>query len=1018
MSGFLEYDRWNVAIADTLYSAEMAGLPAYLDLDEEALAALADALGIQADVATEQLLAAVRATVTFPSAPTKHLMQLHTQRLRSWRRLARIQEHPEPPPVLGMLAVAVLAAQGMGAEGGFPGFYKTFCALLGVKPTKANLATMEDSYRAVALEYWLALESWLSKHDGHHGLPTAYSLKHRYVGLAMSQAIVRQADRRRLPRMFSSFGLPPGYAMSASDMEGLLDQWIRRDPCPVSAPLRQLWKTADLRLRIADVAAQELQAWTGVVEESGPDTSGAQQIRLVALLVDGLTTRLDLTLGLSYGEKTSLELEAAVQTGGAATLRFIPSPGHLHQLDYTQDVALDRVMAGVLTLRTADSTREYIRKPRRIIPLRFDDSQAAYVESERVQLAEPSLVLVHDVGKFVGDVEAVLSKVARPGYRKHGAQTKDVPAGWVLFSEVEVMLRADDSVAKQFNELVPLASSQLSMHGGFKLPGRLQKWSSLVPPEIRAISQNSTSLRVVLSAEQADEESSVAEILSWSSDSGALFIDTSKAELTDGDYRLELFEGTSKTPTQQRELRLRSSDNVDAVAWFHAPRLWYNFGASGDYAVLSASPAPSDSMAICVVDGSLTLGGTTLSVSQQAPDGLWWHASETLAPVQHVDVPVLAVAKNSCLYTGAHYLEYPPFLGRVTSKYIDGVCRNCGLVRRSPAWIPRGGHGTGRTAGQVTAAVVISELDPVTVGEVASWDDAFDAVMHTGGGAYGWLERIGLQTGGTQLHVHGLVKALESLGSLGVERDSLAVPQRWEVAPRYLTGLSTGELMLTGEWRISAVERLCELLGDLDAELVEEHTGDGLTLRHVRGLDASDIDTVASQTEATYVPGAGASMLSVLPRLSEVAKSLQRVAVVGAKRIERFAVESAGWVSASHLEAPGSYRLDSGMGRSTVFRSADDVARGLSAPTTSYLAKHLAAQQFGRPLLSYRRPEQTLLVPRGAQLPGLYERAAVLCGGKLPASAQVTKGGTKIRASAYRGVPAEFADALYSLFLN
>lgn len=1016
MANFEKYDLWNLAIAETLYSEELSGQPAYLDVDDEALEALAEVLSVDAALARDQLLDAVRATLGFPKFPTKSLFADHSLRLRRWRRLSRQEQHPEAPPVLGLLAVAVLAAEQMGAEGGFTGFYKNFCTLLGAEANANNVATVMDSYPAVALEYWAALEWWLTRHDGHRGLPTAYSLTHRYVGLPMSQAIVRQADRRRLPRMFSNFGLPPGYAMSASDMEGLFNQWIQREPCPVSNSLKQLWRKQDLRARISDVVAQELQAWTGRVEEMAGEVPQGQQIRLIGLLVEGLTTRLDLTLGVAHSVHEVLELKADV--GGERTaLRFLPSPGHLHQLDYTQQVALDQVISGLLKLQDDTAEHEYTRKPRRVIPLRFDDAQAAFVESERVQLAEPSLVLVHDVTGLVAEVDQFLAGVARPGYRKHSASTRGIPAGWVLFSEVEVMLRADDQTAKKFNELVPLASSQLSMHGGFKLPGRLQKWSSKVPPEIRAISQNSPDLRVTLTEDRGEEDQEALILHDWAASSGALFIDLAKLDLADGDYRLELFEGNSKSPTQQRELRLRSSNTVDAVSWFHAPRLWYNFTDSGPFALLAASSAPEAFSGQRIVDGPFTSIASGSARDKKATSKVWWQPKTADSQPQKVLVPVLEVAKNSCLYTGAHRWELPTYYGKATTKYIDGVCSTCGSVRRYPAWIP---SNFGKTVSHhhATPLVVVADLEPVSVESICTWDDAFDAVMHVGGGNYGWLERIGLQTGGTQLHVHAFVRALEALGFIAVERDLSASPVRWELSPRYLTELSTGELLLTGEWRASAVEQLRAVLAGSRARVEETRQKDGLTLYTVHDLKAEAIAGLADELEATYVPNAAIRMVSILPSLSEVGQSLRRVPVVSAKRVEQFEVPTSSWVPAMHMEAPGAYRLDSGMGRSTVYRSMADVERGVAAPTSTYLAKHLAAQLHEKPLLAYKAVDRLLLVPRGAELPGLYERAAVLSGGRLPGLGKITIAAGSMNASIYHDVSQDIADALYSLLSN
>ena len=77
------------------------------------------------------------------------------------------------------------------------------------------LAAPEDKdkiaggYRSVAERFWKALNVLLTGLDGLRGLPTAYALRHRFVGLPMSQALIRKGDRDRLVGFFQAFGLPP-----------------------------------------------------------------------------------------------------------------------------------------------------------------------------------------------------------------------------------------------------------------------------------------------------------------------------------------------------------------------------------------------------------------------------------------------------------------------------------------------------------------------------------------------------------------------------------------------------------------------------------------------------------------------------------------------------------------------------------------------------------------------------------------------------------------------------------------
>jgi len=82
-----------------------------------------------------------------------------------------------------------------------------------------------------------------------------------------------------------------------------------------------------------------------------------------------------------------------------------------------------------------------------------------------------------------------------------------------------------------------------------------------------------------------------------------------------------------------------------------------------------------------------------------------------------------------------------------------------------------------------------------------------------------------------------------------------------------------------------------------------------------------------------------------------------------------------------------------------------------AATSTVQLSKHAAALILKeQPLLAYNKATEELKVPLGADLPGLYGRAAVLASGLLP----VVTGGQLT----YQHVPADLAGHLAHLLAN
>lgn len=160
------------------------------------------------------------------------------------------------------------------------------------------------------------------------------------------------------------------------------------------------------------------------------------------------------------------------------------------------------------------------------------------------------------------------------------------------------------------------------------------------------------------------------------------------------------------------------------------------------------------------------------------------------------------------------------------------------------------------------------------------------------------------------------------------------------------------------------------------------------------------------------VPDAGSRLVRTLPMLSKIETALPRIPLPGAKRIQRFHLPSSSWESTVLADEPGAYRFDHGFTKTDVFRSQADIEAGTAALGTVQLIKHLAARNTGRAMLAYHPERHFLAVPLGADLPGLYGRAAVLCSGRMPVA------DTRQRVLAYPSVPQTVADALNSLLIN
>jgi hypothetical protein len=152
-------------------------------------------------------------------------------------------------------------------------------------------------------------------------------------------------------------------------------------------------------------------------------------------------------------------------------------------------------------------------------------------------------------------------------------------------------------------------------------------------------------------------------------------------------------------------------------------------------------------------------------------------------------------------------------------------------------------------------------------------------------------------------------------------------------------------------------------------------------------------------------PNAAGKLSDVLPNLSSVISQLPRQPLTAARLIRRWDVDVARWLSVSDASVPGAYQL---VGSTTVYclRDHGDVMRGTMRRADPRFVKHAASLEAERHLLGYDSSTQMLYFPLGAELPGLYHRAAVLASGLLPVEDEVH------RVVAYRDVPIRLAEKL------
>lgn len=984
------YEHLCEATADELFDSANAGLPAYTLPEEDALVRIVVAAGLDAADARAEFCRTVGSTLHLDTNDRSPL-RWH---IEASKRHLCVASPLDTPPSLPLLVVLTLAAESMHADSSMAAnnFYGRVHPLLGVPAEREQLFI--GAYRKHADLLWRSLNAWLEAWEGERGVPTAYSLGGmRYIGLPMSQAVVRHHDRVGLVEVFEQEALPAGVRMSPDDMELAIEPYVNVQPSPLSRNIRSLWQNPDSRARIVQAACLELESWTGATQGQIGSTA-YRPARLTAYLRTFLRTTIDINLAIpSVRDRARCAIFRS--SHGQVTLPVVGnSPGSVRIADMnavSPGSLVGEVVSGWLE---DDKKAAFNRRPRRVVPLRWDELQGCYIEVERVSVGEDSLIFV--VAAAEAKVRQLLSTCARPGWIDL-QNVPGMPTGWTLFAKVQIVTAPPSAPHVDLLPLVPRSRTSLTMRGGFDLPGRLRKWSSAQPPEVIAYAAGASTIEIRVM--NPDETSPAVELASCKSTGELAILPLADYHLADGEYTASMFVDNENRPRSSAVIRLRSADTPLYRVEQADMHLVYS-PAGGALWPLSAGPARWNDY----VNGARLVGNPTASAIARP--------IVNFVPrerISRVDAPRTkihigdAYASDSCMVTGMHRFDLPPALpGRPPSATIEGECKTCGLVKRFAA-TPWAAARRRRTAEWSRPAV---ELPPPVSSAAIDQSVLFDAMCHVGQGAYRDLERIAGHVEGSGLYADSFLRIQEVLGHIDVSRDEWLQVSGWAVNAPTIIPIRNGRWVLVGA---HSRTMLRTLRGYFGPDAVVAHNDRGafrVTIQcstddlYSRLADLNSLGVEVRQTSPAL------AIARALPPLSQIEKGLTRIAIPNFISLERWNTRSAIWSPEHSISTVGAYRLRDFRSR-YVIRSPRDLDAGTVGVGTAQLVKHIANRWSADPLVGYHESTGSVVAPLGADLPALYGRALSLCSGVVPVEHE------KSHLVQYPEVPRTVADVVF-----
>jgi hypothetical protein len=965
------------------FDGRNAQKPVYLVLEEAGRAELASLLGFHAEEVEGKCCRTVGNALYTLENPYKWVLS----ETRAWYSRGM----KGPPPFTAVLFTLSHAAELMAADGEFApnNYYERLRQVTGFPKDPLG------KFASTTGQFWRMLAAWLAANDYELGRPTALATgSWKFVGLAMSQAIVRSADRQLFHGFFERNGFTPSDRPQVDEMHPYVDAWM--DTSGPNARLKAAWKKPELRRHVCEIAVAELQDWSGTVSRTGPAGSAKSSTRLQMILsiVPGFPKKsiaIDIgriaqddgppiTMNDPQGREYCL---ANTRYGSFATVA--PSP------IYSPTEGL----AGRVVLRSRSGFVQWT--PRLVIPLVSSTLGPFWVEVNRTARNSAHCLLAKDVKNILGQVNRFLAcaSTGTAKIAKHG-DLPGIPRGWVLYTDV-VVTTTNVDISEDLAHLVPLDSGPtLQLAGGMRLgPGT---WHADRPPTASLSSASGPAAIAASTLSQMNEEV----FARVRNETGTCTLPSSRIANRPGET-VTLAGYVGREEIDRQDLLLRSAAQPRPIHRQELGRLAY-------FSVGSATSdlVGQDSGKVSVRGMAVNRPATGETRAAAPPEG-----AHLVAPGGELDSERAVVGINpafassqddSCVSRGHHHwkCETRPHIVKMSTP-LGMTCLECGLSVLT--------RDRGKRAREGSLAPVVpatpARFDPEERGETRkpNADVLFDALCYLGSGTWANVEALIAEY--PDLEPWEILEIGRSFAALGLLDVSFSPrshrPRAWSVPAPGIYFIDDTTSFLSGFRSRPLVVEIYRRLQGSHGRLRElARTGAPVALE-IRGIDATALRGVLGDVRDQLgrpigiIEQAGLSLVAAAKELGPLTRGMTLISVgKDLFNLQHYDPLQARWRAVDQCVVPGAYRFDL-FGRSYFFRDA----KGETMQGAQQIVKVLAARHAGVRLHSYDRKTREFVSTLGAEPIGLLERALVACSGHLP---RIDEG-----RSYYENVPANVA---------
>ncbi len=1002
-SSALSVERINEAIAEVIFSQDAAGLPVYLDINDQESDAICELLEIESSRFKEYLCNAVS------SIPrTKGWKKIFSEFEGAAGKWVKAQTPMEVPPTLALLALLCMAAEEMAAGTDISGanYYERLSFLLGCEGEETELG---NQYRDRAIELWSSLQEWLGAWDGERGLSTVPIPKNLNkssrdfkwaVQMPISQARLRDADRQDLHRMFNHYRLEPGSNISIETMSIFLEDWCTS---PYSTRnIQKIWKIDDYRETLASAAISELHMWTG--RPAGEQGFG------IRLLVSFNKT---LRLGRKFIVNIELRCNPTVETK-QVSVDIGPNNSQVCDVFKVAKGQFRLVDAGLfepgslvsrpLKMSIGASDIKGERKPRQVIPMRLNEQQL-YVEVDALSLEGVFgvLMLAEVPGgiKLREQCEEILTEIARPGWSVVSPDDVGVhglPNGWLFIQNIEVMTVRTSAkpVYSALNALLPQAMPSLQLSRGLRIPGQQDRWLISHIPELKVIypADEAISIRLVDNHEKIVKE--------FILDQRAGIISLSDLGLTPGRYHITM-SLSDGTVIGRKMLTLVGADTPNAWSALKQVSFCYVIGdpslPSAMTSVHASTVSSGDTLRGFYFEGTAPIAGVEMEPPISAPWNEQFVIESAKDDIKRNQVSIKTEDRGACFYTGMHYfaieeVAYPHRLPKGAVLHMR--CRTCGISKTQSArpiykWNIKTTSTQGKRPPADLQPLNFASISPIPIQVSGKWDLVYEAMCYLRHGKLSDIETLTSQLVGEEdFNVERFTHGLQILGLIDLSLDAYFRVEEWSVSPAcavmasgtsgFLSGFRSADLLKKIENGITLVGGSLKQIEnkDLPCSWIFEVPNPDAIRQSFNGI--LDPITKAQISVARDIAVTIARGVGSISQLFDSSPEVRIPPYVQLKIWDRIQTK---WVDADDPRVAGALQYVGYGNKYSYSDTAIDID-GFVISGSVRTVKLKIAQSFNSPLAYYDATARQFYVRLGAELPGLFGRAMVAASGLAP----------------------------------